>query len=138
MGSGTNADDDRQSSQDRKSHWFSPLSGGIAIRHRTWRGFKGAGEHLGSSDHRLPDDMPVAVKPAIVCAQCGYVGADVRPDRGPHVDKRHVGKRCCIRIGSGLKNRQERLPPLRADIVAKVPNRQELIFLLFKKSTDDR
>jgi hypothetical protein len=25
-----------------------------------------------------------------------------------------------------------------ADIVAKVPNRQELIFLLLKKSTDDR
>jgi hypothetical protein len=30
------------------------------------------------------------------------------------------------------------LPPLCADIVAKVPNRQELIFLLLKKSTDDR
>jgi hypothetical protein len=30
------------------------------------------------------------------------------------------------------------LSPLCADIVAKVPNRQELIFLLLKKSTDDR
>jgi hypothetical protein len=38
---------------------------------------------------------------------------------------------------SGHKADAER-PPVGADIVAKVPNRQELIFLLLKEPTDDR
>jgi hypothetical protein len=26
----------------------------------------------------------------MVCTRCGMIGADVRPDWGPHVNKRHV------------------------------------------------
>jgi hypothetical protein len=43
-----------------------------------------------NADH-LPDDMPVrSLCPRMVCTLCGYVGADVRPDWGPDVNKRHV------------------------------------------------
>jgi hypothetical protein len=28
--------------------------------------------------------------PRMVCTRCGMIGADVRPDRGPHVNKRHA------------------------------------------------
>jgi hypothetical protein len=28
--------------------------------------------------------------PRMVCTRCGMIGADVRPDWGPHVNKRHV------------------------------------------------
>jgi hypothetical protein len=45
----------------------------------------------------------------------------------PHVSFRQLRTLHCIGFG-----------PSRADIVAKVPNRWELIFLLLKKSTDDR
>lgn len=39
----------------------------------------------------LPDEMPVrSLCPRMVCTQCGMIGADVRPDWGPHVNKRHV------------------------------------------------
>jgi hypothetical protein len=27
---------------------------------------------------------------SVVCTQCGMIGADVRPDWGPHVNKRHI------------------------------------------------
>jgi hypothetical protein len=26
----------------------------------------------------------------VVCTRCGHIGADVRPDWGPRVNKRHV------------------------------------------------
>jgi hypothetical protein len=39
----------------------------------------------------LPDDMPVrSLCPRMVCTKCGMIGADVRPDWGPHVNKRRV------------------------------------------------
>jgi hypothetical protein len=40
---------------------------------------------------RMSDDT--AIRPLgsrMVCTRCGHVGADVRPDWGPHVNKRHV------------------------------------------------
>src|SRR5438105_2987236 len=38
----------------------------------------------------LPDGMPVrALCSRMVCTRCGMIGADVRPDWGPHVNKRH-------------------------------------------------
>jgi hypothetical protein len=43
-----------------------------------------------NADH-LPDET--AIRPLgarMVCSRCGHVGADVRPDWGPHVNKRHV------------------------------------------------
>jgi hypothetical protein len=39
----------------------------------------------------LPGDMPVrSLCPRMVCTRCGMIGADVRPDWGPHVNRRHV------------------------------------------------
>jgi hypothetical protein len=39
----------------------------------------------------LPDATPVrSLCQRMVCTQCGMIGADVRPDWGPHVNKRHV------------------------------------------------
>jgi hypothetical protein len=39
----------------------------------------------------LPDAMPVrALCRRMVCTRCGMIGADVRPDWSPHVNKRHV------------------------------------------------
>ena len=39
----------------------------------------------------LPDRTPVrSLWPRMVCTVCGYVGADVRPDWSPHVNKPHV------------------------------------------------
>jgi hypothetical protein len=46
--------------------------------------------HHDEFDH-LPDET--AVRPLgsrMVCTRCGHVGADVRPDWSPHVNKRHV------------------------------------------------
>jgi hypothetical protein len=41
-------------------------------------------------DH-LPNDTIVrALGPKMVCTKCGHVGADVRPDWSPHVNKKHV------------------------------------------------
>ena len=43
-----------------------------------------------NADH-LPDET--AIRPLgarMVCSRCGHLGADVRPDWGPHVNKRHV------------------------------------------------
>jgi hypothetical protein len=35
--------------------------------------------------------VPVrSLGPRMVCSQCGYIGADVRPDWSPHVNKRHA------------------------------------------------
>jgi uncharacterized C2H2 Zn-finger protein len=43
-----------------------------------------------NADH-MPDDTPIRPLGArMVCSRCGYRGADVRPDWGPHVNKRHV------------------------------------------------
>jgi len=43
-----------------------------------------------NADH-LPDETIIrALGPKMVCTKCGYVGADVRPDWSPHVNKRHV------------------------------------------------
>jgi hypothetical protein len=39
-----------------------------------------------NADH-LPDET---VRSRMVCTRCGHVGADVRPDWGPHVNKRWV------------------------------------------------
>jgi hypothetical protein len=39
----------------------------------------------------LPDHTAVrSLCPRMVCTRCGMIGADVRPDWGPHVNKRHV------------------------------------------------
>jgi hypothetical protein len=39
----------------------------------------------------LPDATPVrSLCHRMVCTCCGMIGADVRPDWGPHVNKRHV------------------------------------------------
>jgi hypothetical protein len=36
----------------------------------------------------LPDELPLcSLCPRMVCTVCGYVGADVRPDWSPHVNK---------------------------------------------------
>jgi hypothetical protein len=43
-----------------------------------------------NADH-LRDET--AIRPLgarMACSRCGHVGADVRPDWGPHVNKRHV------------------------------------------------
>jgi hypothetical protein len=38
----------------------------------------------------LPNEIPVrSLCPRMVCTQCGYIGADVRPDWSPHVNKKH-------------------------------------------------
>ena len=43
-----------------------------------------------SAEH-LPDDTVVrSLGPKMICTKCGHVGADVRPDWSPHVNKRHV------------------------------------------------
>src|SRR5438105_4011632 len=43
-----------------------------------------------NADH-LPDETPIRPLGArMVCSKCGHVGADVRPDWSPHVNKRHV------------------------------------------------
>jgi hypothetical protein len=43
------------------------------------------------SGDRFADDMPVpSLCGRLVCSQCGYIGADVRPDWSPHINKRHV------------------------------------------------
>jgi hypothetical protein len=39
----------------------------------------------------LPDELPVrSLCRRMVSTRCGMIGADVRPDWGPHVNKRHV------------------------------------------------
>jgi len=39
----------------------------------------------------LADDVLVrSLCGQMVCTRCGYIGADVRPDWSPHVNKRHV------------------------------------------------
>jgi hypothetical protein len=39
----------------------------------------------------LPDDAPVSsLCGRLVCTRCGMIGADVRSDWGPHVNKRLV------------------------------------------------
>ena len=39
----------------------------------------------------LPDDLPVrSLCGRMVCTVCGMIGADVRPDWSPHVNKLHV------------------------------------------------
>jgi uncharacterized C2H2 Zn-finger protein len=43
-----------------------------------------------NADH-LPDETPVrSLCPRMVCTRCGMIGADVRPDWGPHINKRHT------------------------------------------------
>jgi hypothetical protein len=39
----------------------------------------------------FPDDLPVrSLFDRMVCTRCGYIGADVRPDWSPHVNKQHA------------------------------------------------
>jgi hypothetical protein len=39
----------------------------------------------------FPDDLPVrSLCDRMVCTVCGMIGADVRPNWSPHVNKRHV------------------------------------------------
>jgi hypothetical protein len=39
----------------------------------------------------LPDETSVrSLCPRMLCTCCGYIGAEVRPDWSPHVNKRHV------------------------------------------------
>jgi hypothetical protein len=39
----------------------------------------------------LPDEMPVrSLCPRMVCTRCGMIGADVRPDWSPHVNKPRI------------------------------------------------
>jgi hypothetical protein len=43
------------------------------------------------SADRMPDETAIrALGPKMVCTKCAHVGADVRPDWSPHVNKRHV------------------------------------------------
>ena len=43
-----------------------------------------------NADH-LPEEAVIrALGPKMACATCGYVGADVRPDWSPLVNKRHL------------------------------------------------
>jgi hypothetical protein len=43
-----------------------------------------------NADH-MPDDTAIrSLGSRMVCTRCGHVGADVRPDWGPHVNKRRV------------------------------------------------
>jgi hypothetical protein len=43
-----------------------------------------------NADH-WSDDLPIrSLCGRMVCTRCGYIGADVRPDWSPHVNKRHV------------------------------------------------
>ncbi len=43
-----------------------------------------------NADH-LPDHTPIRpLGSRMVCTRCGHIGADVRSDWGPHVNKRHV------------------------------------------------
>jgi hypothetical protein len=56
-------------------------SGSINCSHST---------NMNDADH-LPDDTAIrALGPKMVCTRCGQVGADVRPDWSPHINKRHV------------------------------------------------
>jgi hypothetical protein len=46
---------------------------------------------LGHIPDHMPDDTPIRpLGSRMVCTRCGHVGADVRPDWGSHVNKRHV------------------------------------------------
>jgi hypothetical protein len=39
----------------------------------------------------FPDGLPVrSLCRRMACTRCGYIGADVRPDWSPHVNKRRV------------------------------------------------
>jgi hypothetical protein len=39
----------------------------------------------------LPDETAMqSLCRRMVCTRCGMIDADVRPDSGPHVNKRHV------------------------------------------------
>ena len=39
----------------------------------------------------LTDETPVrSLCARMICTQCGYIGADVRPDWSPHVNKPHA------------------------------------------------
>jgi hypothetical protein len=43
-----------------------------------------------NADH-MPDDTAIrSLGSRMVCTRCGHVGADVRPDWGPHVNKRRI------------------------------------------------
>jgi hypothetical protein len=43
-----------------------------------------------NADH-MPDDTAIRpLRSRMVCTRCGHLGADVRPDWGPHVNKRRV------------------------------------------------
>jgi hypothetical protein len=56
---------------------------------KTWV-VEGEPEGAANADH-MPDNTPIRPLGArMVCSRCGYRGADVRPDWGPHVNKRHV------------------------------------------------
>jgi hypothetical protein len=43
-----------------------------------------------NTDHLSDDTLIRPLGSRMVCTRCGHVGADVRPDWGPHVNKRHV------------------------------------------------
>jgi hypothetical protein len=43
-----------------------------------------------NADHLSDDTLIRSLGSRMVCTRCGHVGADVRPDWGPHVNKRHV------------------------------------------------
>ena len=54
-----------------------------------------------NADH-MPGDTPIRPLGAhMVCSKCGHVGADVRPDWSPHVNKRHVEYRATSLIVVG-------------------------------------
>ena len=39
----------------------------------------------------MPDELPIrSLCRRMVCTRCGHIGADVRPDWSPHINKRHV------------------------------------------------
>jgi hypothetical protein len=43
-----------------------------------------------NGDHLPGETVVRALGTKMVCMKCGHIGADVRPDWSPHVNKRHV------------------------------------------------
>jgi hypothetical protein len=80
----------------RKSETFEPVTMGHIRSHgcQDLLVYCGSGRcHHGTVMNAdwLPNETHVrSLCRRMVCGRCGYRGADVRPDWGPHVNKRHV------------------------------------------------
>jgi hypothetical protein len=80
----------------RKNETFPPVTMGHIRGHgcRNLLVYCGSGRchHSATlSGDCFPDDLPVrSLCRQVVCTRCGHIGADVRPDWGPYVNKRRV------------------------------------------------